>query len=78
MGEALDLDLLPEPAGGADVLVLRSDADADAETVHRMATAILDHYESRGFHPLLVHLRPGESLDLLDEEQMRASGWVRS
>ena len=76
MAEPLDLTALPDPAPVGAVLVLRSDFDADR--LHAMATAILDHYQDRGLFPLLVHLGPGETLEVLDEEQMRASGWVRS
>lgn len=27
---------------------------------------------------LLIHLPPGDSIEVLDEEQMRAAGWVRA
>lgn len=74
----LYLSVVPDP-GDNGVVVLRTDPDVhtDCDVRDAMAHAIVEHYASRGQHPLLVLLRPGESLDTLDEEQMAASGWVR-
>lgn len=86
ISELLQPELLP-PADGRNVLVFRGWWELDHEMV---AEAVSKHYleaaRTSGLPsetlasevvPLIVFLAKGDTLELLDEAAMAASGWVR-
>ncbi len=84
--QPFDVSVLP-PFQPGMVLVLRGVDFGDDDDADR---AILRHYhavaereghggkDAAGILPVIIHLAdPASSIDVLDEEQMAANGWVR-
>lgn len=62
------MDLQPIPEGTVAV-VLSADRQQNASALERIA-------EQLGV--VVIQLRPGQTLESMDEEAMRAAGWVRA
>ena len=70
------VDQIIEPLTDRHIIVLRSRDWFDAETFHEWEDVLSRKFSD--VKPLLVWLDNDASLDVLDEEDMRTAGWVRS
>lgn len=60
------------------VLVVRTDFMDDDERVREMVDDVRRYYQRLSVPvPLMVFLRRDDSIEVLDEAQMAAAGWVR-
>lgn len=72
-----ELAILPRPDVGG-VLVVRTDFMDDDERVREMVDDVRRYYQRLSVPvPLMVFLRRDDSIEVLDEAQMAAAGWVR-